>query len=386
MKINGRLWMLFLAFAWLLLPIFTTVASKPTFAPHSYQSCTINIFPASLPNSLVGAPYNVLLSASGGVAPYTFSVTNSALPAGLTLSPEGRITGIATVPGTTSFTVTATDLNGCTGSINYSITIIQSATIEVQAALQTVISNGNNGVVITSPLSLALKVFDTAVVGSLNLSKFEELFLTNTGLTQPNVFISGPEVISTSSGSVNRYTILVPSNDPVNSNIASGSYLVIGQAVVNGEIVYVGGETQSLASGAIEQLFLEVIVTPNGQVRAGKTKKVSGSLLVITEPAFIGSTDEELVIICKSVEGNWESVVKVDMPDGLVSTPGTIQTSVVTNEIKVLEFDINQTGSSNLMALKAISTKQKTVKVTHKIKHKGKERTITSEIPVEEKR
>jgi len=67
--------------------------------------------PATLPQEGVkGAPYSLTLTATGGTAPYTWSVTTGALPLGLTLnSASGVITGIPSVSSTdpTKFTVQA---------------------------------------------------------------------------------------------------------------------------------------------------------------------------------------------------------------------------------------------------------------------------------------
>lgn len=84
----------------------------------------ITVNPASLPNGTVGAAYNQVVSATGGTAPYTFSVSSGALPTGLLLNPAtGAITGSPTTAATSNFTITAVDANGCSGSRPYSITI-----------------------------------------------------------------------------------------------------------------------------------------------------------------------------------------------------------------------------------------------------------------------
>ncbi len=57
-----------------------------------------------LPDALLAAPYSTTLTASGGVAPYTWS-SPSTLPAGLTLSSSGVISG--TPSGVGTFTITA---------------------------------------------------------------------------------------------------------------------------------------------------------------------------------------------------------------------------------------------------------------------------------------
>lgn len=84
----------------------------------------ITVNPASLPNGSVGTPYSQTVSGSGGTSPYTFSVSSGSLPTGLLLnSSTGAITGTPTTVGTFTFTITATDATGCTGSRLYTITI-----------------------------------------------------------------------------------------------------------------------------------------------------------------------------------------------------------------------------------------------------------------------
>ncbi len=57
------------------------------------------------------APYSHTLTASGGTAPYTFSVMAGAVPPGLALSPAGVLSGTPTVAGPFNFSVTARDSN-----------------------------------------------------------------------------------------------------------------------------------------------------------------------------------------------------------------------------------------------------------------------------------
>ena len=65
----------------------------------------------SLPSAAqVAVPYTGSCSASGGTAPYSYSISTGALPTGLTLSSStGAITGSPTAFGTSSFTVQASD-------------------------------------------------------------------------------------------------------------------------------------------------------------------------------------------------------------------------------------------------------------------------------------
>jgi Family of unknown function (DUF6345)/Putative Ig domain len=84
---------------------------------------TLTVSPSSLPSGTAGAGYNQTITASGGSAPYTFSVTGGGLPAGLTLASSGSLSGTPTTPGDSSFAVTATASNGCTGNTNYTLTV-----------------------------------------------------------------------------------------------------------------------------------------------------------------------------------------------------------------------------------------------------------------------
>jgi uncharacterized repeat protein (TIGR03803 family) len=63
----------------------------------------------SLASGVTGSMYSATLTATGGTTPYTWSVSAGSLPAGLSLSPAGVISGVPAAMGTTSFTVEVTD-------------------------------------------------------------------------------------------------------------------------------------------------------------------------------------------------------------------------------------------------------------------------------------
>jgi hypothetical protein len=68
------------------------------------------------------------VQASGGTAPYNYTISAGALPGGLTLDPvTGCITGTALVTGTFDFDVTATDVNGVFGAISLQIAVSNGA-------------------------------------------------------------------------------------------------------------------------------------------------------------------------------------------------------------------------------------------------------------------
>ena len=95
---------------------------------------TITISPSLLPGGTGGQSYTQNISASGGIAPYSYSITAGALPSGLSLGSSGALSGTPTVSGTFNFTVTATDSTGGTpgsGSQAYSLTI-SAPVIDIQ--------------------------------------------------------------------------------------------------------------------------------------------------------------------------------------------------------------------------------------------------------------
>lgn len=83
----------------------------------------------TLPQGKVGLAYSSQLVASGGTAPLTWARTAGTLPAGLTLSAAGRLSGTPTAAGTTSFTVRALDSAGLMDTQVLSLTVTGAFTI-----------------------------------------------------------------------------------------------------------------------------------------------------------------------------------------------------------------------------------------------------------------
>jgi hypothetical protein len=78
----------------------------------------------SFPSGQVGVAYSSFLVASGGLPPYTYSITGGSLPTGLTLNPStGAITGTPTVAGTYSDTSRVVDSSGNPSTSACGITI-----------------------------------------------------------------------------------------------------------------------------------------------------------------------------------------------------------------------------------------------------------------------
>jgi hypothetical protein len=90
------------------LVLAVSVAAFPA-APAQAASKSLTISPAALPSGVAGQPYSATLTASGGKAPYTWSISTGGLPAGLSLSTSGDIVGTPTAAGTSSIKVKVTD-------------------------------------------------------------------------------------------------------------------------------------------------------------------------------------------------------------------------------------------------------------------------------------
>jgi hypothetical protein len=69
----------------------------------------LSISTTSLPGGSESIPYNQTVTAAGGTPPYTWSVAAGALPAGLTLSSSGQISGAPRTVGSGSFTLQVAD-------------------------------------------------------------------------------------------------------------------------------------------------------------------------------------------------------------------------------------------------------------------------------------
>jgi acid phosphatase len=84
----------------------------------------LGIVTTSFANGTVQVSYSASLQASGGTAPYTWSVLSGQLPTGLLLtSSTGTIAGIPTLAGSFSFTIQVKDSTGATTSAGFSINI-----------------------------------------------------------------------------------------------------------------------------------------------------------------------------------------------------------------------------------------------------------------------
>ena len=105
-----------------------------------------HITTSALPSGQVSGAYSASLAASGGTAPYAWSLSSGSLPAGLMLSSSGQISGTPTAAGTSSFTVTVTDSSSPAQNATANLSVvIAGATGGGNATLILCPNNGQTG-------------------------------------------------------------------------------------------------------------------------------------------------------------------------------------------------------------------------------------------------
>jgi uncharacterized protein YhjY with autotransporter beta-barrel domain len=133
--------------------------SSPATISITVSAPVLVITPASgtLAAGQVGASYSQSFTAAGGTAPYGYVA--SVAPAGLSLdSATGLLSGVPTSAGTYSFSVTATDSHGATGSTNYTLTVTPGALPVANPVSATVVANSSNAVSLSLSGAMATSV------------------------------------------------------------------------------------------------------------------------------------------------------------------------------------------------------------------------------------
>jgi hypothetical protein len=261
----------------------------------------ITVNPATLPNGVAGTPYSQTISAVGGTAPYTFTVSSGALPGGLALNEAtGVISGIP-VAGTFSFTITATDTNGCPGSQPYSISVTSGPNCPVITVNPATLPPGVIGMFYsqsvtavggTAPYTFTISSGTLPPGLTLGTGNTSSVLISGTPLT-PGLFtftITAADAHGCLGSRLYSMVIPVPSSGPgggcpvITVNPAMLPNAVVGTPY-NQTISAVGGTapyTFTLSDGAL----------PSGLTLNGTTGVISGTPLVIAEVSFtITATD-----------------------------------------------------------------------------------------------
>ncbi|WP_428144454.1 IPTL-CTERM sorting domain-containing protein [Delftia acidovorans] len=191
-----------------------TGTSSPATVSVTVSAPTIALTPTSLPNGTTGSSYSTTLSASGGMAPYTYTITAGTLPIGLSLTVStGLISGTPSSSGTTNLTITATDANGATGSRAYTFAI--NAQAPVAGAVSATVAANSSANPITLNLSggaaTSVAIASAASHGTATASGTSVTYTPTTGYSGPDSFTyTATNASGTSSPATVSITVSAP--------------------------------------------------------------------------------------------------------------------------------------------------------------------------------
>ena len=187
------------------------------------KAFTINVYAplavttTALANGFVGAAYSQTVTAEGGLAPYTWSVTSGSLPNGLNLNPStGVISGTPTAVGSSSFYVQAQDANLSTATKPLSITISAARPDLVVTALSGPTS-GTKGNRIT--VTATVRNQGQASAGSSTLTFYLSLDGT---VTSSDIKLGDKSINTLSAGGSQNVNVQVT----IPSSTATGTYYI----------------------------------------------------------------------------------------------------------------------------------------------------------------
>lgn len=203
---------------------------------------SLTIMTASLPSAPANAVFNANLSASGGMPPYTWSVASGSLPAGLTLSGSGAISGTPTTPGNFSFMTQVKDASSQSASKSISM-IVTAAPPTPLAVSTTSIAGGTVGVNFSATLK--------ASGGTLPYS-----WIVSAGNLPPGLVLqtSGAISGSPSTSGVFSFTAKV-SDSAATSATAQLSINILAPATPNTWFVRPDGGTAAQCTGKLDAPF-----------------------------------------------------------------------------------------------------------------------------------
>jgi len=176
----------------------------PAALPQANTLLTITS-PSPLLPSALGQSYSQSLTATGGFPPYTWALVSGALPAGLSISPTGVISGTPEADGASTFSLKVTDTAGGSVTQTFSISVITVGALSRFGALSHIAAGGSWDTTITlintSTVPIAISVVfrsDNGTALSLPFKLTQQTATQSTG-SSVNAFLNptGSVLIST---------------------------------------------------------------------------------------------------------------------------------------------------------------------------------------------
>ncbi|HIJ86309.1 MAG TPA: S8 family serine peptidase [Desulfuromonadales bacterium] len=261
----------------------SVVSSKYSYIKggHTYHLTVLEpllVNNAALPAGTTGISYQVSLIATGGAAPYSWSITGGSLPAGLTLdAAAGTLSGTPTTAGSSSFTVQVADNGSNSTAQAFSITIANNLTINTTA-----LPDGTTGSIYSHTLSssggygaYSWNVSAGTLPQGLNLSA--DGIISGTPTTAGSSNITFLVTDSSSNSTSQSFTISIISNLAVSSNILSSGIAGSPYSQTIGATGGYGSYSWSLASGTLPA---GLVLNANGIISGTPTEAGSSSSTV----------------------------------------------------------------------------------------------------------
>jgi len=108
------------------LQFYTTALSADQvlriYAAGDYGKSTLNMS-ASIPSTSVGTPFSMTVTAGGAPGPFTFSLPEGRFPPGISMTPNGQISGSTGLSGTFPLLIEARAANGVLGTRTYAFEV-----------------------------------------------------------------------------------------------------------------------------------------------------------------------------------------------------------------------------------------------------------------------
>lgn len=246
--------------------------SAPATVTVTIAAPTLVMSPASLPDGGVGTIYDQTITATGGTASYSFAVTSGVLPAGLTLSSLGVLSGTPTADGASAFTITATDSLGATGSAPYTLRIDREPNILVFTPASGALPEAMAGEDYSAPITSSGGV--DPVVYSIASGALPAGLVLNVSTGELNGTLDA--------GTEGSYTFTIQATD-TNGDTGTASYtLVVAEreiAVTDKEVTVPSGATPTnvnLETGATGGPFVSADIVSVEPANAGTAQILMG--------------------------------------------------------------------------------------------------------------
>lgn len=208
-----------------------TTSLSLTIAPELAVATT------SLPTGTVGVSYSATLQASGGTAPYSWTLTSGSLPPGLSLSSGGDISGEPTTSATYTFVVQVSD---STAPTHESASATLSVTIYLGPAAVSGSSNWSGYWLGNGPYTYVQGTFDVPYIeaSSTNTDTAEWVGIdgaTNSDLIQAG--IDEPYTASTNTYYVVAWWEILPAYEtPISMSVSPGDSITVVIEQVSGSL------------------------------------------------------------------------------------------------------------------------------------------------------